>query len=131
MLQFAAQSVWLNDERNLPAELGSIPALWDFHLPRSLEEPALDNCFVGWDGQARIRWPRQGIELAMTSEVGHLVVFTPPAEMGFFAVEPVSHANNALCMNDPMANGMHTLAPGEVMRARCRISIERTTGPER
>jgi aldose 1-epimerase len=127
VLQFAAQSVWLNDERNLPAELVRVPAQWDFRQPQRLDELGLDNCFVGWDGQVRISWPGQGIELAMTSEVRHLVVFTPPAEMGFFAVEPVSHANNALGMRDPMANGMRSLAPGEVMRVSCRISLERTS----
>ncbi len=127
MLQFSAQSVWLSDERNLPAELKEVPAQWDFQQPRRLESQNLDNCFVGWNGPARIGWPGKGIELTMTSEMRHLVVFTPPAEMGFFAMEPVSHANNALGMSDPMANGMRTLAPGEVMRIGCRISVERTS----
>lgn len=125
ILQFSAQSVWLSDERNLPAELKEVPTQWDYRQPRRLESPNLDNCFVGWNGPARIGWPGKGIELTMTSEVRHLVVFTPPAEMGFFAVEPVSHANNALGMSDPMANGMRTLEPGEVMRVSCRLSIER------
>ncbi|MCQ4310437.1 aldose 1-epimerase [Pseudomonas stutzeri] len=129
VLQFAAQSVWLNDERNLPAELVSVPAQWDFRQPERLAEPGLDNCFVGWDGRAWIHWPEKGIALTMTSALQHLVVFTPPAEMGFFAVEPVSHANNALGMHDPMTNGIRILAPGEAMTANCRISIERTTRP--
>lgn len=127
ILQFSAQSVWLSDERNLPAQLSAVPARWDFRQPRRLESPKLDNCFVGWNGPARIYWPGKGIELAMTSEVRHLVVFTPSDELGFFAVEPVSHANDALNMSDPMANGMRTLAPGEVMRVGCRIGIERIT----
>lgn len=131
IVQFATQSVWLNDEQNLPAELVSVPAEWDFRQPQRLHEPGLDNCFVGWDGQASIHWPGQGIAVTMTSELRYLVVFTPPAEMGFFAVEPVSHTNNALGMRDPMANGMRILAPGEVMRASCRMSIERTTRSER
>ncbi|MFL9812847.1 aldose 1-epimerase [Stutzerimonas sp. VN223-3] len=129
VLQFAAQSVWLNDERNLPAELVRVPAQWDFRQPQRLAEPGLDNCFVGWDGRAWIHWPEKGIALTMTSALQHLVVFTPPAEMGFFAVEPVSHANNALGMHDPMTNGIRILAPGEAMTANCRISIERSTRP--
>lgn len=128
-VQFVARSVWQNDSQGLPSHLSPIPAQWDFATARQLQEPGLDNCFVGRTEPVLIRWPEQGVELVMnTSEaLDHLVVFTPPAEMGFFAVEPVSHANNALGTGDPMANGMRTLAPGEVMQVSCRIGIERPT----
>ncbi len=127
-LRFAAQSVWQNDSRNLPSHLSPIPPEWDFSVARPLREPGLDNCFVGRNGTVQIDWPSEGIELTMdTSEaLDHLVVFTPPAEMGFFAVEPVSHANNALCMQDPASNGTRTLAPGETMQVSCRLQIQHT-----
>ena len=124
-LRFAAQSVWQNDARNLPLQLSQIPPEWDFSTVRPLQEPGLDNCFVGRTEPVQIHWPTQGIELTMEASdtLDRLVVFTPPAEMGFFAVEPVSHANNALCMDDSAANGMRTLAPGETMQVSCRIGI--------
>lgn len=127
-LQFAAESVWLSDERNLPAERTGIPSRWDFRQPRLLEEPSLDNCFVGWERQARIAWPGQGIELSLTASeaLGYLVVYTPPMEQGFFAVEPVSHANNALGMSDPAGHGMLILAPGETLQVACQISLKRS-----
>ena len=132
-LQFTAQAVWQNDSRSLPSRLSKIPTEWDFATVRPLQEPGLDHCFVGRTEPVLIRWPGQGVELTMsTSEaLDHLVVFTPPAEMGFFAVEPVSHANNALGMDDPVANGMRVLPPGETMQVSCRFQIRRTARTDR
>ncbi|WP_019339089.1 aldose 1-epimerase [Stutzerimonas stutzeri] len=126
-LQFKAQGVWQNDARNLPAQMAPIPDNWDFSGEKSLQQPGLDNCFVRRTGPVTIRWPNEGVQLTLhpSETLDHLVVFTPPAEMGFFAVEPVSHANNALCMDNPTANGIRTLAPGETMRVKCRFAIAR------
>lgn len=127
-LRFAAKSVWLNDSENLPSHLSPISREWDFSTIRPLQEPGLDNCFVGRTGPIQIRWPREGLELTMDANetLDHLVVFTPPIEMGIFAVEPVSHANNALTMEDPTANGTRILASGETMQVSCRLQIQRT-----
>lgn len=127
-VQFAARSVWQNDSQGLPSHLSQIPAQWNFTAARQLQEPGLDNCFVGRTAPVLIRWPGQGVELSMhaSEALDHLVVFTPPAELGFFAVEPVSHANNALGMDDPVANGMQVLLPGEAMQVSCQMQIRRT-----
>lgn len=127
-VQFAARSVWQNNSQGLPSHLSQIPTQWDFSVARQLQEPGLDNCFVGRTAPVLIRWPTQGVELSMNASeaLDHLVVFTPPADMGFFAVEPVSHANNALGMADPVANGMQVLPPGETMQVSCQILIQRT-----
>ncbi len=126
-LRFTAQSVWRSDSRNLPSHQSEIPPEWDFSSARSLHEPGLDHCFVGRTEPVRVHWPEEGVELTMDASeaLDHLVVFTPPAEMGFFAVEPVSHANNALCMQDPAANGTRMLAPGESMQVSCRLLVQR------
>lgn len=125
VVQFSAQSVWLSDEANLPRVRAEIPAQWDFQQARPLYEPGLDNCFSGWDGKARIQWPQQSIELLISAseELDHLVVFTPSADKGFFALEPTSHANNALGMPEPLSNGMRVLAPGATLTARCKLHV--------
>jgi len=125
MLQFVADQVWHGDANQLPARAGAVPPDWDFSVARPLEEPGLDNCFAGWNRQARIRWPRRGLELALEADAGldHLVVFTPPAVNGFFAVEPVSHLNNALNQPDPAAHGVQWLAPGESMQRGWTLRI--------
>jgi aldose 1-epimerase len=126
-LQFRAQSVWQNDAANLPADLSQIPAQWDFAAMREIQEPGMDNCFVGRSGSVRLYWPESGIELEMNPDAAldRLVVFTPPSAMGFFAVEPVTHTSNALCMDDPVANGVCMLQPGESMRATCELAVGR------
>lgn len=132
-LKFDAKSVWQNDPQQLPLHLSQIPPQWDFATTRPVGDPGLDNCFAGHSGPLLLRWREQGIELTMNpgAELDHLVVFTPPAEMGFIAVEPVSHANNALRMCDPGANGIHILKPGERLQANCEFRIRRFTVPKR
>lgn len=89
--------VWLTDAEVIPTERVPVPASWDFSQPRHIDDVALDNCFDGWDGRARLRWPSRGlaVDLSATDIFRHLVIFTPPARP-FFCVEPVSHANGAI-----------------------------------
>ena len=51
------------------------------------------------------------IRMSASEELGYLVVFTPA---DFFAVEPVSHANNAI-------------AAGTTLEVIMRLTIERNT----
>ena len=80
-LQFAAEAVWLADEQQLPLRQTTIPASWDFSQLRAVNEPGLDNNFVGWNGQARLRWPAQRLSLAIEAGpwLQHPVVYTPSA----------------------------------------------------
>jgi len=121
-LQFAAEAVWLADEQQLPLRQTTIPASWDFSQLRAVNEPGLDNNFVGWNGQARLRWPAQRLSLAIEAGPGlqHLVVYTPSAAQGFIAVEPVSHANGALGRG---GEGLEVLAPGQTLIRHCRLLV--------
>ncbi|MGD9881251.1 MAG: aldose 1-epimerase [Reyranella sp.] len=96
-LQCRTKSVWLADAEVLPTERVTVPAAWDFSAGRRIGEVALDNCFEGWDGQARIAWPNRGLALEMmaSEQLRTLVIFTPP-QRPFFCVEPVSHANGRI-----------------------------------
>jgi aldose 1-epimerase len=55
---------------------------------------------TGWDGGARLIDPAHGIasELVAEPALGHVILFTPPGKP-FYAVEPVSHCNNALALH--------------------------------
>ena len=75
---------------------------------------ALDHCFDGWSGEARIDDAMHGLQLSASTR--HLVVFTP-AGSPHFCVEPVSHVNNAIQADDPLAQGLVALAPGEQLQA--------------
>lgn len=96
-LRCRTTSVWLADAEVLPTERVAVPAAWDFGAGRRIDEVALDNCFEGWDGQARIAWPNRGLTLEMSASepLRTLVIYTPP-QRPFFCVEPVSHANGRI-----------------------------------
>lgn len=79
-----------------------------------------DHCFDGWTGDARIRDER--LSLRLTSSLDRLVIYTPPHDP-FFAVEPVSHVNNAMNMAEPGRHGWRTLAPGESSEAWMQLRI--------
>jgi aldose 1-epimerase len=81
-----------------------------------------DNCFDGWRGPARIRDER--LSLRMTSSLDHVVIYTP-RDVDRFCVEPVSHVNNALGSDDPIALGMRSLASGETTEGWMQLEIGR------
>jgi aldose 1-epimerase len=113
-LQFSAAGVYRTGEASLPAENIAVPDVWDYRAVRPLGEPGLDNCFSGWDGAAEIRFEDDKVALQMRADpvFGHLVVYVPPGRP-FFAVEPVSHMNDAVNRPHIADNGVRVLQPGE------------------
>jgi aldose 1-epimerase len=100
----------------------------DFSRSRPLGDVDLDTCFAGWDGRARITWPRSRVvaEIECDAALSHLIVFTPPGKP-FFAVEPVSNANNGfnLLAAGVAGSGVAVLEPGQELRTRFRLSFAR------
>jgi len=86
---------------------------------------ALDHCFDGWDGVARLRDPVLAIKLS--ANLSRLVVFTRPGSDSL-AVEPVSHVHDAVALvaagAEPAPLGLVTLAPGESMSARMTLEVQ-------
>jgi aldose 1-epimerase len=124
-LQFAASEVYQSGQGSLPADAIAVPEAWDYSSLRGLGEPQLDNCFKGWDGKARINFEEAGIGLRIKADpvFSHLVVYVP-AGRDFFAVEPVSHMNNAVNRPDVADNGLRNLAPGERLTGSVRFAVE-------
>lgn len=89
-------------------------------LDGDIDHLEFDNCFDGWVGSARIR--DEALALTLTSSLRHLVVYTP-RDKPFYAVEPVSHVNNAINQHDPAALGLQTLAPGATAEAWMALEI--------
>lgn len=125
-LQFEAGRVWLSDEHQLPSRAVPVPDLWNFTASKPVVEPRLDHCFDGWLGEAELHWPAAGrtLRLQASEGVSRLVVFTPPVERGFIAVEPVTHVNNALNMDHPETHGMRVLRPGKAWTVGLRMVVE-------
>jgi aldose 1-epimerase len=98
----------------------------DFSRLRPLDS-ALDHCFAGWDGRAVVRWPKSGVTATLVagSRLRHLVVYSP-LERPYFALEPVSHANDGFNLMDQGigGTGVAVLEPGARMEAMYDIRVE-------
>jgi aldose 1-epimerase len=124
-LRFAADAVYSTGPDSLPVESIPVPAEWNYREMRSLGEPRLDNCFTGWDGSADILFEEDRIALCLQADpvFGHLVVYVP-AGRDFFAVEPVSHLNDAINRPDMAEHGLKVLQPGERLTGAVRFGVE-------
>lgn len=99
----------------------------DFRRARSLGASTFDHCFAGWDGHAALGWPRSGVGVSIdaTEPFRHVVLFVPPGK-DFFAVEPVSHANdgfNLLAAGVP-GSGVRVLEAGARLAGSFRIHVD-------
>jgi len=117
--------VWEVDEQILPT--GTAPATGRYALDG---QPAcgrgLDNGYGGWGGEMRLI-AGDGRITRMASPDAHFFQIYSPPQGGLLAAEPVSHANAAL--NEPEERwpelGLQVLEPGETMRLRMTLSVER------
>ncbi|MEW6704931.1 MAG: aldose 1-epimerase [Pseudomonadota bacterium] len=106
---------WEADATKLPTRRVAQPG-----IDADLGHLDFDHCFDGWTGAVRIR--DEKLALALSSSLQRLVVYTPPHEL-FFAVEPVSHVNNAIHMAEPTQHGLITLVPGASASAWMQLQI--------
>lgn len=87
----------------------------------------LDTCFHGYDGQGHIAWPESGIGLrfACSNNCAHLILYNP-AEKPYFAVEPVTNANDGvnLYARGDQTSGIAILEPGQSIEAAFSLSVE-------
>lgn len=99
----------------------------DFSRSKPLAPSGFDHCFAGWDGRATVHWPRANVtaELECDPIFTHLVLFTPPGQ-SFFALEPVTNANNGfnLFAHDKPGTGVRVLESGEAMEGRFRLRMK-------
>jgi aldose 1-epimerase len=100
----------------------------DFSRSRPIGDTDLDTCFAGWDGHARIAWPKSGVvaDIDADAPLRHLILYTPPGKP-FFAVEPVTNANDGfnLLAKGIAGSGVEVIAPGESLPVRFRIRVHR------
>jgi aldose 1-epimerase len=121
-LTVEAAGVWTVDEALIPTRLAAPSAVQDWSAgPRLGEAAAVDHCYAGWTGPARLACGDQ-TTLVSASGAGWLHVFTP-AGAGYACLEPVTHRPDAVNAPTDEASGLVVLAPGEVM------SMSMTIGP--
>ena len=119
-LTFQATERWEMGEDKLPTSLK--PAAG---IDASCEHLDSDHCFEGWTGVAHLRDDQ--LHTCITSNLSRLIIFTN-ASKDFIAIEPVSHANNAINLGSKNASeleklGVQVLQSGETFTAQMSIQI--------
>jgi aldose 1-epimerase len=117
-IAFEATGIWDMSAEKLPTDLQTSPG-----LNQSCASLVVDNCFEGWRGEATLR--DQAMHIHISSDMHRLVVFTN-TEKDFVAIEPVSHANNAMNAGNPkesVARGVVTLEPGQSWQVSMQIAV--------
>ncbi len=126
-LSTQAAGYWRNDDGMMPVAFEPIPPAWNFAEGKLVAPLAIDNCFAGWTGAARIEWPEAGLVLHMAADpvFGHAVIYVPPGKP-YFCVEPVSHANDGMnrMAKGAADTGVRVLAPGETLSGEIRFAVE-------
>jgi aldose 1-epimerase len=103
-----------------------VPPEQDFTRLTPIGARVIDHCFGGWDGRATIAYPGAGVQLEFECEpaLGHVILYSP-AGKSFFAVEPVTHANNGfnLFADGQPGTGIQVIEPGQTLSGRFRIRV--------
>jgi aldose 1-epimerase len=119
--------VWLSHPDCLPKEHATdFPPSWNMNtgMPGLGDgiDAGIDNCFTGWDGQARITWPDQRLQLNLEqisaskevstySASNHYLLVYRPSQDDHFCVEPISHPIDAF--HQAGQPGLQVLKTGE------------------
>ena len=117
------------DDNRIPSGPSQSPAPnQDFSTEKSLEsDNFLDTCFQGYDGGGQIAWPQSGVTLRFecSSECTHLILYNP-AGKPYFAVEPVTNANNGvnLLARSVSDGGIVVLEADECLEARFALHVD-------
>lgn len=106
---------WELDALKIPTHAVSQPG-----LDADVADLNYDHCFAGWTDAALIE--DACFRLQLSSTLRHAVVYTPP-DRSFFCVEPVSHVNDAIHFDAPLAHGLVALAPGASTEAAMTLRI--------
>jgi aldose 1-epimerase len=122
-LSAPAASWWMEGSGHLPVAQEAVPEFADFSKPRALPAMRLNNCFEGWQGEARIVWPEAGLAAQITADpvFSRYMLYAPDEDRTFFCLEPMSHTANALAMTGSAA--LHVLSPGESLSGGFSITV--------
>lgn len=104
----------------------AISAALDYRQARVLDpDQPIDHCFAGLAGSIRLDWAGAGIAIAIRSSAAcdHLVFYNP-IESPWFAVEPVTNANDAFNLAERGIDaGRRVLGPDESMTGEMQLEL--------
>ena len=121
-----AETLCINDNRNLPFTRVTKDPLIDALNAGGPLPSGYDNQISGWTGRAEIAWSGTPHRLRLTTSpaVNRAVVYSP-ADEPFFCFEPVTHDWNALGVSPARhaERGVVALAPGQTHTLSVRLAV--------
>jgi aldose 1-epimerase len=112
--------MWTMNDKKLPADLVSIPPEADFAHQRAVAGWHVDHCFAGWSRDAVLDYQTHRVQINASEACDHVVCYVPKDGHSFIAIEPATHANNAL---QRTPDAMRWLQPGESFEIAMKLSI--------
>ncbi len=114
-LRLRAARVWNGAAGEFPRHCLPVPRPLCFDAGALLAERlGVDHCYEGWDRRALVTSEdRAGGIVVQGCEATDFLVVYVPRDAGYFCVEPVTHAVNAVNLRDPATAGLWSLAPAQ------------------
>ncbi len=119
-LEVPCEAAWPLEAGLATGPAGPVPPHADHRRLRELDGVFVDECLTARvpGAPARMEWPRSGLAVQLHADdvFRHLVLYAP-RRRPFFAVEPVTNANDAfnLLADGVPGHGLVELAPGEAL----------------
>ncbi len=130
LLEAEADGVWVTDDDLIPTKWVAISeAVASFAKPRSLARTYLDNCYTGFRGEARLSWPRPGLQVTIEAPNCRFMQIYTRGNDGSFCVEAQTAMPDAFNRADAMgaeATGLQIIAPGDGFACTTRFKVART-----
>jgi aldose 1-epimerase len=116
--------MWSMDRESLP--VAHVAPSGDFSQARAVAGWRVDHCFTGWNRTAVLDYQTHIVKISASEACDHVICYIPADGRPFIAIEPVSHANNALQLiaRGVENTGMRWLEPGESFQIDMTISVE-------
>ncbi|MFV0632868.1 aldose 1-epimerase [Demequina sp.] len=121
LLQVEADKAYALVDAMAASEAAEIRPAADFRSARPLGEAFVDDCLTGRRGErlATIDWPGAlAVDVTADANLSHTVLYIPEGQP-YFALEPVSHANDGFNLAEDHVSGagMFLVQPGETRSA--------------
>jgi aldose 1-epimerase len=124
-LLLEARRVWDGSVHDFPRQRVPVPQHLYFGAGAQIaDRVGTDHCFDGWQRRAVVsfeHWP-YALVIEGCEATGYVVVYIPGGD--YFCVEPVTHAVNAINLDDPAAAGLWTLEPSGTREITTSIHVE-------
>lgn len=125
-LQFNTKNVWYNENDPIDRPYKT-PAEWSFAEGKKLNTNVFDTCFGGFDGVAKISWPKEKVEVAIEcSEIfSHLALYAPRRK-SFFCLEPATMTCDAfnIASRGVIGGGIQSIGKDETLTGNVSFTVD-------